>query len=255
MIPAQAPAWQAPAQRRAPFGTVVGVELRKMTATVADKILVISAPILLVTLSLLFLQGGMRDYTLDKQLLPVFLTIRLGAVLMNVVLVKLIAAEWHYRSAQPTLLAQPSRLRYVLAQATISIGVWLVTSSLNLLMTFTYYRSQLDGYDTQFLLDARPGAMVATILLGGFCMTLFAITIGWLIPNTAGSITAYVLLSLLFVFLQSGIDYAGWVDPAEPARQLAGIAKHGPVALTTSLVVWIGLAGVAIWRAGTREAA
>lgn len=255
MIPAQAPAWQAPAQRRASFGTVVGVELRKMTATVADKILVIAAPILLVALSLLFLQGGLRDYTLDKQLLPVFLTIRLGAVLMNVVLVKLIAAEWHYRSAQPTLLAQPSRLRYVLAQATIAIGVWLVTSGLNLLMTFTYYRSQLDSYDTQFLLDARPGAMVATILLGGFCMTLLAVTIGWLIPNTAGSITAYVLLSLLFVFLQSGIDYAGWVDPAEPARQLAGIAKHGPVALATSLVVWIGLAGVAIWRAGTREAA
>ncbi|ATY15734.1 hypothetical protein CU254_39110 [Amycolatopsis sp. AA4] len=255
MIPAQAPAWQAPAQRRASFGTVVGVELRKMTATVADKILVLSAPLLLVMLSLLFLQGGLRDYTLDKQLLPVFLTIRLGAVLMNVVLVKLIAAEWHYRSAQPTLLAQPSRLRYVLAQATIAFGVWLVTSGLNLLMTFTYYRSRLDAYDTQFLLEARPGAMVATILLGGFCMTLFAVTIGWLIPNTAGAITAYVLLSLLFVFLQSGIDYAGWVDPAEPARQLAGIAKHGPVALATSLAVWIGLAGVAIWRAGTREAA
>lgn len=255
MIPAQAPAWQAPAQQRPSFGTVVGVELRKMTATVADKILVLSAPVLLVTLSLLFLQGGMRDYTLDKQLLPVFLTIRLGAVLMNVVLVKLIAAEWHYRSAQPTLLAQPSRLRYVLAQATIAFGVWLVASGLHLLMTFTYYRSRLDAYDTQFLLDARTGSMVATILLGGFCMTLFAVTIGWLIPNTAGAITAYVLLSLLFVFLQSGIDYAGWVDPAEPARQLAGIAKHGPVALATSLVVWIGLAGIAIWRAGTREAA
>ncbi|WP_037364177.1 hypothetical protein [Amycolatopsis orientalis] len=255
MIPAQAPAWQAPAQRRASFGTLVGVELRKMTATAADKILVISAPVLLVTLSLLFLQGGTHDYTLDNQLLPVFITLRLGPVLMNVVLVKLIAAEWHYRSAQPTLLAQPSRLRYVLAQATIAFGVWLIASGLNLLMTFTYYRSRYDAYDTQFLLGVRPGAMAGTILLGGFCLTLFAVTVGWLIPNTAGAITAYVLLSLLLVFLQSSVDYAGWFDPAEPARQLAGIAKHGPVALTTSLVGWIGLAGVAIWRAGTREAA
>ncbi|WP_020663720.1 hypothetical protein [Amycolatopsis benzoatilytica] len=254
MIPTQH-AWQVKAQQRASFGTLVRVELRKTTATAADKILMIATPILLVLVGLLFLQGNARDFTLADQLLPVFLLIRLGGMLMNVVVVKLIAAEWHYRSAQPTLLAQPSRLRYVLAQATVAIGVWLLSAALEVLLTFSYLRSRLTKLDVQVLFTVRPGMVITAILIGSACMTLFAVTVAWLIPNTAGAITAYVLLALLFLFLQSGIDYAGWADPVEPARQLTGIAKHGVVALSTSLVLWITLTSLAIWRAGTREAA
>ncbi|MFF0144394.1 hypothetical protein ATK36_3431 [Amycolatopsis sulphurea] len=260
MIPVQAPvaqqpSWQLAAQRRASFGTLLAVELRKMTATVADKILVIAGPLVLAPAALLFLSGSGRSLTTEHQLTPVFVTIRMAAVLMNVVLVKLIAAEWHYRSAQPTLLAQPSRLRYVLAQATIAMGSWLVIFGLQVLLVFAYYRNQLEAHDIEFLLGYRTGAILAAVAIGTFAMTLLAVTIGWLIPNTAGAITAYVLVSLLFGFLQTGKDYAGWVDPIEPARQLSGIAKHGPLALVTSLLLWLGLAGAGIWRAGTREAA
>lgn len=260
MIPAQAPvaqqpSWQLAAQRRASFGTLLAVELRKMTATVADKILVIAAPLVLLMADLLFLSGSSQTLTTEDQLTPVFASIRIAPVLMNVVLVKLIAAEWHYRSAQPALLAQPSRLRYVLAQATVAAVTWLVIFGLQALLVFGHFRHRLDTLGVDFLLAYRPGAMVAAVALGTFAVTLAAVTIGWLIPNTAGAITAYLLVLLVFLFLQTGNDLAGWLDPVEAARQLSSIAEHGPLALATSLLLWLGLAGSGIRQAGTREAA
>lgn len=251
----QQPAWATGAAKRASFGTVVGVELRKMSATVADKILLIAAPIGLVVLSIMFMVDSSRPNTFTRQLGPVFLTVRLAAVLVDLTLVKLIAAEWHYRSSQPTLLVQPSRMRYVFAQATIAVGAWLLISGVHVLMTFTFYSGRLDARDIQNLLVFRPGMVVAACFIGALCMTLLAVTVGWLIPNTAGAITTYVLVSLLFTILQGNIDFAGWVDPIEPARQLSGVSQHGVIALVTSLILWLGLAAVAIFRAGTREAA
>ncbi|MEU4674214.1 hypothetical protein AB0F91_41195 [Amycolatopsis sp. NPDC023774] len=61
----QQPAWATGAAKRASFGTVVGVELRKFAATPADKILLIAAPIGLVALSIMFMVDSSRPNTLS----------------------------------------------------------------------------------------------------------------------------------------------------------------------------------------------
>ncbi|WIX80755.1 hypothetical protein QRX50_08325 [Amycolatopsis carbonis] len=251
----QQPAWATGAAKRASFGTVVSVELRKFTATPADKILLIAGPIALVLLSILFMVDPFNPVTLRKQLGTVVTTVRLAAILVDVALVKLIASEWHYRSAQPTLLAQPSRLRYALAQGTIAFLAWLLIAGLHILMTYTYFAGVLDDHDAQNLLAIRAGTTIGVCLVGSFLMTLLAVSIAWLIPNTAGAIATYCLISILFVIVQANQDFAGWVDPIEPARQLGGLSAHGPIALATSLVLWLGVAALGIFRAARREAA
>ncbi|WP_255638568.1 hypothetical protein [Amycolatopsis sp. DSM 110486] len=251
----QQPAWATGAAKRASFGAVVGVELRKFAATPADKILLIAGPIAVVLLSILFMVDPFNPVTMRKQLGTVVTTIRLAAILVDVALVKLIASEWHYRSAQPTLLAQPSRLRYVLAQGAIAAGAWVLVAGLHILMTFTYFAGVLDDHDAENLLTIRVGTTIGVCLLGSFLMTLLAVSIAWLIPNTAGAIAAYCLISILFVIVQANQDFAGWVDPVEPARQLGGLSTHGPIALATSLVLWLGVTALGVTRAARREAA
>jgi hypothetical protein len=118
----------AAASRRIPFSKLVLVELRKLTGTLSDRILLALAPVVLVGITVLSHVGSDKASSFASaadQISPTYYTVRVGHVLLHAVLIKLIAGEWQHRSAQPTLLAQPSRARYFLAQATVVLMLWV----------------------------------------------------------------------------------------------------------------------------------
>ena len=138
----------AAASRRTAFPKLVLVELRKLTGTLSDRILLALAPIVLICVTVLIHTSS--DYastyaSASGQISPTFYTVRVGHLLLHAVLIKLIAGEWQHRSAQPTLLAQPSRARYFLAQATVVLMLWLIAAALQLVTTLLVAPGAIGG--------------------------------------------------------------------------------------------------------------
>ncbi|MDT7724698.1 MAG: hypothetical protein QOI21_1274 [Actinomycetota bacterium] len=251
----QQPAWLHHANKRTPFRTLVLAEFRKLVGTTADRILLVAAPIVLVLLSVWIMSDLHDPYTMVKQIGTVTFAIRLSPLLVHLALVKLIAGEWHYRSVQPTLLVQPSRIRYLLAQSTVALIAWLVCAALNVLLTFSLLPGFLETRDAESLLGFRTGWVIGVCVLGSFSLTLIALAVGLLVPNTAGALSTYFVLALGFVILRSSLDAVAWVDPSEPMMALAGQSlPDNLLPVVTSGVLWLALLVVGVVRGLRRDA-
>ena len=250
----------AAASRRTPFRTLVLVELRKLTGTLSDRILLALAPIVLVGITVL--THTATDYastyaSAAGQISPTFYTVRVGHVLLHAVLIKLIAGEWQHRSAQPTLLTQPSRARYFLAQATVVLMVWLLAAALQLVTTLLVAPGAVTGVGATYILGYRTGWVIGVCVLGSLLTILVALTVAMLVPNAAGALAIY--FSTVPVMLTvSGLapKVFTWVDPSTPTAALATLAPvEGPGPVVVSLVLWAGLLGIAGFRVARRDLA
>jgi len=244
------------ALKRTPFRTLAHVEFRKLVGTRSDRILLIIAPIVLIGITFVMLRATGADPTASGQIGTTTMTLRVAAVIVHVILIKLIAGEWQYRSAQPTLLAQPSRLRYLLAQATVALLAWLFCAAVQIGLTFLVVPGAVAGHDATYLLGYRPGWVIGTCFLGAFLMVFAAFTVALLLPNAAGALAVYLVLALGFVGAGQLTSFAGWIDPSEPMLTLAGTATATGVApVIVSLALWIGLLATGVIRNWRRDAA
>jgi hypothetical protein len=248
----------ARAIRRTPFPTLVRVELRKLTGTVSDRILLALAPVALVGVTLLIHTAS--DYastyaSAAGQISPTFYTVRVGHVLLHAVLIKLIAGEWQHRSAQPTLLAQPSRARYFLAQATVVLMLWLVAAVLQLGTTLLVAPGAISDVGATYVLDHRTGWVVGVCVLGSLMTIVVALTVAMLVPNAAGALAVYFTTVPVMLTI-SGLapQIFAWIDPSTPTAALAVLsAVDGAGPVIVSLVLWLGLLGLAGYRVARRD--
>lgn len=250
------PPWMADALTRIRFRTLVRVELRKLVGTLSDRILLVIGPIALIGVTFLILRATGFDPTAFGQIETTTTTLRMAAVIVHVILIKLIAGEWQYRSVQSTLLVQPSRARYMLAQATVALFAWLFCAVVQICLTFLVVPGAVVNYDNVYLLGYRPGWVIVTCLLGAFLMVLAAFTVALLLPNAAGALAVYLVLALGLVLAGQLTPFVGWIDPSEPMLALAGTGRaSGVTPVLVSLMLWIALLAAGVIRNWRRDAA
>lgn len=248
------------AQQRTPFPTLVLVELRKLTGTMSDRILLALAPIVLIAVTVLIhnvVKYASSYASAKDQITPSFFGVRLGALLFHAALIKLVAGEWQHRSAQPTLLAQPSRARYFLAQGTVVLLVWIVTAVLQTATTLLVAPGAVGGVGAGYLLSYRIGWVVGVCVLGSFLTLLVALTVAMLVPNAAGALAIYfVTVPVMMTISGMAPKVFAWLDPLTPTSSLATLAAvDGPGPVIVTLLLWTGLLGVAGFRVARRDVA
>jgi len=250
----------AAASRRTGFPTLVLVELRKLCGTVSDRILLALAPVALVGVTVLLHDNSeyaSSHASAASQITPTVAGVQVGHLLLHAVLIKLIAGEWQHRSAQPTLLAQPSRMRYFLAQATVVLLLWLVAAGLQLATTLVVAPGSATNVGAIYLLGYRPGWVVGVCLLGSLITILVALTVAMLVPNAAGALAIYFVTVPVMITVSSlAPRVIVWVDPSTPTAALATLAAvDGPGPVIVSLLLWAGLLVLAGYRVARRDLA
>jgi hypothetical protein len=246
--------WAARAAQRSPFWRLVAAEARKFVGTRSDKLVLAFSPIFLVGLMMLFTLTQSNLSSAGKQIGPLLIVVQLGLLLVFATVIKLVAGEWQYKSVQPTLLVQPSRMRYFLAQGTVLMGVWLVCT----LFTFIVYpiliRTAANGINHNYLLGMRPGWVLGVTMLATALVLLTALIVSLLVPNTGGSLTVFfIVVPMLAIARLSLPEVFGLIYPLEPAWHLAGLGVGWAQTISAS-VLWLALLGFALFRLQRRDA-
>ncbi|MFC4947646.1 hypothetical protein [Pseudonocardia sp. GCM10023141] len=248
------------ASRRTGFPTLVLVELRKLTGTLSDRILLILAPLVVIGITVLVQTGSKyasSHASAADQISPTFYAVRAGHVLFHAALIKLIAGEWQHRSAQSTLLAQPSRRRYFLAQGAVVLVLWFLGAALQILITFLIAPGATTGVGATYLLGYRVGWVIGVSVLGTLLTILVALTVAMLVPNAAGALAVYGI-SVPVMMTISGLapQVFTWLDPSTPTAALATLAPiGGPAPVIVSLLLWAALLALAGYRVSRRDLA
>lgn len=260
--PGQAPApaqvaagpWAASAAHRSPFWRLVAVEARKLVGTRSDKIVLAFSPIFLIGLMLLFTLPQTNLASTGDQIGPMLIVIQLGLLLVFSTVIKLVAGEWQYKSVQPTLLVQPSRMRYFLAQGTVLVGVWLVCTLFTFALFPILIKTAANNINHNYLIGMRLGWVLGVAMLATALVLLTALIVSLLVPNTGGALTVFfVAVPLLAVARLSLPEVFGLIYPLEPAWHLAGLGTGWPQTIC-ALVIWLALLGFALFRLQRRDA-
>jgi len=168
--------------------------------------------------------------------------------------IKLVAGEWQYKSVQPTLLVQPSRMRYFLAQGTVLAGVWLLCSLFTFILFPLLIKTAATGLNHNYLLGMRPGWVLGVTLLATALVLLTALIVSLLVPNTGGALTVFfIVVPLLALARLSLPEVFGLIYPLEPAWHLAGLGTGWPATISSSLL-WLVLLAIALFRLQRRDA-
>lgn len=246
--------WAARAAHAAPFWRLAAVELRKLVGTRSDKLVLTFSPIFLVGLMMLFTLPQTNLSSAGKQIGPLLMVVQLGLLLVFSTVIKLVAGEWQYKSVQPTLLVQPSRMRYFLAQGTVLAGVWLVCSLFTFIVFPILIKTAANGNHHNYLLGMRPGWVLGVTMLATALVLLTALIVSLLVPNTGGSLTVFfVVVPMLAVARLSLPEVFGLIYPLEPAWHLAGLGAGWAQTISAS-VLWLTLLGVSVFRLQRRDA-
>jgi hypothetical protein len=248
------------ASRQTPFARLVLVELRKLTGTLSDRILLIVGPIVL--LGFVPLAAASADIassftSAQDQIAVTLMALRLGHSVVHGALIKLVAGEWQHRGAQPTLLVQPSRNRYFLAQATVVVILWLCCATLQTASSLIFAPLVAGNAGTVNLLSYRVGWVLGVCFLGSLLSVMVALIVAMLVPNAAGALAIYYATVPLSAMLTNmAPKVLGWFDPLTPVAALAANAPiEGPVAPIVSLLLWAGLLAFAGYQVARRDVA
>ncbi|MFI6099238.1 hypothetical protein ACIA8G_27105 [Lentzea sp. NPDC051213] len=246
--------WAARAAQGSPFWRLVAVELRKLVGTRSDKLVLAFSPIFLIGLMMLFTLPQTNLSSAGKQISPLLIVVQLGLLLVFSTVIKLVAGEWQYKSVQPTLLVQPSRMRYFLAQGTVLAGVWLVCSLFTFIAFPILIKTAANGNNQNYLLGMRPGWVLGVTMLATALVLLTALIVSLLVPNTGGSLTVFfIVVPMLAVARLSLPEVFGLIYPLEPAWHLAGQGTGWVQTISASLL-WLTLLGIALLRLQRRDA-
>jgi hypothetical protein len=251
------PAWLARAMRRPPFIRLVRAEFRKFSGTLSDRILLVVGPLVLIGFAGLLDRINAFDGTWSSQIGPILIGLIYSPLAFNALLVKLISGEWQYRSAQPTLLVQPSRLRYLAAQSTIAIGVWIFYSVVAVVLLSLLSPPVIAAADLRSLLGIRPGLVILTGAVAALIAVAWALVIALLVPNAAGALAIYLISVPALNVLQGLLpNVVSWLNPFRIPPAVAGVDPTLPAASAyTAGALLVVLLVIAVLRYRRREAA
>jgi hypothetical protein len=237
-------AWEQRGRKATSFFKLVVVELRKLVGTMSDRVLLALAPLALglVTWYLTTDSVTAPPTSASRQIFGLIVACHLGPVPVYTVVLKTFSGEWHYRSAQLTLLLQPRRMRYAVAQMVAVLSLWLVMALVQFGLFYWLKPAQIASTPFQDYLGPRPLWVLGVALLASFLTLLFLMSIAFLVRNPTAAVTTYLLLSGLYLFRVTSPPPPGlwYVDPWQPASLLAG-AVFDPIPSVTSGVVLVTL--------------
>ncbi|AOS65473.1 hypothetical protein [Actinoalloteichus hymeniacidonis] len=252
--PGSTPEWGVRAGRRIGFGTMVLVELRKLTGTRSDRLVLALAPVLFFGLVVAGALLSERMASAYDQMYPFYLSAQIGVLLFHAALIKLVAGEWQYKSVQTTLLVQPSRLRYLLAQGSVLGLVWLIASLVTIVGYPPIIDASTEANHYSYLLGHRLGWVVLVVVVALALGMLASLSIALLIPNTVGALVVYFLL-MPALAMAHGIfpDLIGFIAPLELARYLISPDADLVPGIASGLL-WTTLFVVGVMKLTKRDA-
>lgn len=243
-----APPWVAPAQRRAPFLRLVRVELAKAVGTRSDKILVALGLPLAAGLVVLISQQTDTVVSGFAQLQVLLVTLPLGQVLVMSSVVKLVSGEWHHRSVQPTLLAQPSRGRFLAAQTVVVALLLVLVTVVQVAAALVVQQQLVRRLHAQDVVAARPGWAAGVVVVAAATSALLVLAVALLLPSTPTALTVYLTAAIVLLVLRTGFSAVDqWFDPYGVALWWSGDPALGsplPSVLALLLLLIALVAGV-----------
>lgn len=250
--------WYVRAERDRGFPALVGVELRKLTGTRSDKVLVGLAPLLIIGITALFVLLTEDLPSATDQIGPLVFGMGFSQILVLAAVIKLVSGEWHYRSVQSSLLVQPSRLRHLAAQGCVGLLVTLGAVVVQISSYLVAIDVAIDAANVDDLVTQRVGWVIGVALVGSLLLMLTALVLGLLIPNPTGVLIALFLATVVFALVRATpvAEYFSWIDPYAGALIYSGVLREVSVfPAVTSLLVWCGLLVVGVRVVISREAA
>ena len=246
----------ASAARPIPFRRLVRVEFGKLGDTLSGRVLLITGPLLLVFLNLVVILGTPQGGSLANQIGVTVVLIQFGQMGIHAAVIKSVAGEWLYRGVQPTLLLQPSRSRYFLAQTAVAGLLWLGCSILQLACTLILTPIAAANNEMPYLLGDRLGWVCAVCLFGSLLVMSVAVTASMLLLNPAGALAMYFVAVPMMAILASVVPALSWVNPFTAASELATMSDYlVPYPGIVSLLLWTALLSAARRRVVTHDVA
>jgi ABC-2 type transport system permease protein len=234
--------------RRIPLSRIVSVELRKSFDTRSGFWLLAS-----IGIAALLTTGAVIAWAPNEQLTSSQFTLAIGipmSVILPIIAVLSVTAEWSQRSGLTTFTLVPHRGRVLLAKAVAAVIVALAAT----LVAFAVgslgnlVGSAMADVPTvwdQDLVDVGYFALGNTLLL------LVGFTLGALLRNSPGAIVAYMVYAFvapgLLTFLAFNqawfADVRPWVDPKynQDALLQGGLTGEQWTQLAVTSVVWLVL--------------
>ena len=241
-----------PADDPIPFRRLVRVEWSKATDTRAARWLIAltGAATVLVMLAPLLATHSI-DQTAASYLSYAGLAL---TVLLPVVSIMTLTAEWSQRTVLSTFIQEPRRTRVISAKVSVSMIMAGIATVFGAVVTAVALGvAVLAGRDITNDLDAT---VAIGFVLFVFVNMAMGVAFGALLHNTSASIVAFFLLPTLFGILGAAVNSVGrWIDPSRTFGWLQDGDWGGHYAqIATSLLLWLVLPlAVGLARTARRE--
>lgn len=236
------------APRRIPFNRIVAVELRKSFDTRSGFWLLAS-----IGFAAVLTTGAVIAWAPDEQLSYSQFTLAIGvpmSVILPIIAVLSVTAEWSQRSGLTTFTLVPHRGRVLLAKAAAAV---LVAAAATLVAFAVGSLGNLAGTaiaDVPTVWD-QDLADVGYFALGNTLLMLVGFTLGALLRNSPGAVVAYMVYAFvapgLLAFLAFNQDWFDdirpWVDPKfnQDALLQGGLNGDQWTQLAVTTVAWLVL--------------
>jgi ABC-2 type transport system permease protein len=234
-----------------PFARLVDVELRKMLDTRAGRWLLIGiGAIIAVALTIMFFNdGGQHSFEnyLQATTMPM-------AIVLPVVGILAVTAEWSQRTGLVTFGLEPRRIRVAWAKLVSALIVGVCAFALSLVLAGIAHQSAVTfrGITADWSIDGL-------VLLGAAGYVLLGIAqgvgFGMLFKNTPAAIVVYFILPTAWSLLGSMVSWlrsaADWLDMNQTMQPLfeGSLTSSQWANLGVSVAVWVVLPlAVGIWR-------
>lgn len=236
------------ATRRIPLTRIVGVELRKSFDTRSGRWLLAS-----IGLAALVTTGAVIAWAPTEEFRYSQFTLAIGmpmSVILPIIAVLSVTAEWSQRSGLTTFTLVPHRGRVMLAKAIAASCVALAATGV------AFAVGSLGNLVGAATADIAPVwdqdlADVGYFALGNTLLMMVGFTLGALIRNSAGAVVAYMVYAFvapgLLAFLAFNQDWfrdlQPWVDPKhnQDALLRGGLSGEQWTQVSVTTLVWLVL--------------
>lgn len=236
-----------------PFSRLVKVEIRKLLDTRAGRWLLIGIGLLTaLVVGILIFAGEANDGKDFGDFLQA--TVIPQAILLPILGIMAVTAEWSQRTGLVTFTLEPHRARVGWSKlvAAILTGLAVVAAAFVLAAVATLLCQALRGSDPSWGVEAKT---IGGILLGQTLGLSQGVAFGMILQNTPAAIVTYLVLPTLWSFLGEAVswlkDAAAWLDINSTMQPLYDADIHGDqwAKLAVSVAVWVLLPLAAgMWR-------
>lgn len=235
-----------------PFARLLRVELRKATDTRAARWLL--GLVLLLTVVAVAVPVAVPNSTEQSADLYAEIASNAVLVLLSVVAVLTVTAEWSQRTALSTFTQEPRRIRVLVAKTLVALGLGVVGSVLALGAAFAGLGvSSTLGRDVVWQLDT---GRLAGLFLSVALSLLGAVAMAALLQNTPAAIVAVFVAPAVVGILGALLrGLTRWVDLAQASTWvLLGEWSGHTAYILSNVVLWVVLPlGLGVLRTQRRE--